>query len=243
MENLKKLWHTVFGDAPSIIDAYFDTFYDEALTAVEFVDGKLAAAAYVMPAGYLVNGERREKCAHIYAVAVYPEFRGRGLGVSVTNKAVELAEKAGFTAIVLHPAEDSLFGYYEKHCGFSTCFSANIRAASLAPSDSLKETDTKTYREKREQLLQKIPHVDLSCEVLDFFQKCGGKLYVSDESCAAAESFDNMTYIREALGKTAEVPLSDNGKYTVCTVGENIATGMIYGNRDFDNAWMGLTLE
>ena len=34
--DLKHLWHTVFGDAPSVIDTYFDMFYSPDLTAAEF---------------------------------------------------------------------------------------------------------------------------------------------------------------------------------------------------------------
>ena len=180
---LKNLWHTVFGDAPSVIDAYFDAFYTPDLTATEFVDGELAAAAYVLPAGELVCGDCREKCAHIYAVAVYPKFRGRGLGVSVTNLATEKAKKAGFSAVVLHPAEESLFGFYEKHCGFKTCFSASGK--SPLSGDVLTLSETEAYIACREKFLANIPHVALNARVLDFFQKCGGLLYTSETGCSA----------------------------------------------------------
>jgi len=229
---LKKLWHEVFGDAPSVIDAYFDTFYAPDLTATEYIDGELAAAAYVMPAGELTG----EKCAHIYAVAVYPKFRGRGLGIAVTNRAVEKAKDAGYTAVILHPASESLFGYYEKHCGFHTCFYSGTKtvAVSAAP---LEETDIDTYIACREKYLKDIPHVVLSYDILDFFTKCGGKLYTSETGCAAVENIDGTLYFREALGAVG----ADNA--VLCCPDGDTPTGMIHGKADFERGWMGLTLE
>ncbi|MBQ8830569.1 MAG: GNAT family N-acetyltransferase [Oscillospiraceae bacterium] len=228
INDLKNLWHTVFGDAPSVIDTYFNIFYSPELTAAEFIDGKLAAAAYVMPAGDLVNADSREKCAHIYAVAVYPEYRGRGLGVSVTNRAVKLAKDAGCSAVILHPANESLFGYYEKHCGFQTCFYASKNTLPTDASE-VPEADIVTYMSVRERFLENIPHVALSYDILDFFTKCGGKLYASENGCAAVEIYDETSYFREVLGNSS--PLG------------SIPTGMIHGSAPFKNGWMGLTLE
>ena len=237
INSLKHLWHTVFGDAPSVIDAYFDAFYSPDLTAVEYADGELAGAAYVMPAGELVNGDSKSKCAHIYAVAVYPEFRGRGFGITVTNRAVDLAKKAGFTAVVLHPAEESLFGYYEKHCGFKTCFSADTKSG--LSGENLTPTDTETYQSCREKFLKDIPHIALSRDILDFFQKCGGTLYTSETGCAAVENIDGTAYYREALGGFC----ADTPNSVFSCPGRSIATGMIHESADFDFGWMGLTLE
>ncbi len=236
MTELKKLWHEVFGDAPCVIDTYFNIFYSPDLTATEYVDGELAAAAYVMPAGELVNGSLREKCAHIYAVAVYPKFRGRGLGITVTNRAVELAEKAGYTAVILHPASESLFGYYEKHCGFYTCFSSAAKTGT-ASATPLKEADIETYISCRKSYLKDIPHVELSRGILDFFTKCGGKLYTSETGCAAVENIDGTLYFREALGDAG----AENA--FLCCPGSDTPTGMIHGTATFGNGWMGLTLE
>ena len=228
LTDLKNLWHTVFGDAPSVIDTYFNIFYSPDLAATEFVDGELAAAAYVMPAGELVYGEAQEKCAHIYAVAVYPKFRGRGLGIAVTNRAVEKAKAAGYTAVILHPASESLFGYYEKHCGFTTCFTSN-RKFLTSDRDFGEKADIETYISCRERLLCNIPHVALSYDILNFFTKCGGELYVQDGGCAAVETYDGITYIREALGFGAPTG--------------STPTGMIHGRAPFESGWMGLTLE
>ena len=243
MTELKKLWHTVFGDAPSIIDAYFDTFYSPELTAAEFADGELAAAAYVMPAGELVYGRRREKCAHIYAVAVYPKFRGRGLGIAVTNRAVEKAKAAGYSAVILHPAEESLFGYYEKNCGFETCFYGNFTEIVLPEGCADKScADIESYIACRERFLQDIPHVALSADILSFFVKCGGKLYASEAGCAAVEIIDGTAYFREMLGD-ALLGITDASDAFGSSPGTCAPVGMIHGKAPFSDGWMGLSLE
>lgn len=241
INDLKNLWHAVFGDAPSIIDAYFDTFYSPELVACEYADEKLAAAAYVMPAGELVNGDKREKCAHIYAVAVYPEYRGRGFGVAVTNRAVELAKKAGYTAVVLHPATERLFDYYEKHCGFEPCFCEKRTELTLPASENdFPCAEIGAYIACREKLLGNTPHVALSENVLNFFVKCGGKLLVSDSGCAAVEIYDGVAYFREALGEFSQFI---SGNAVVSTPGNETPTGMIHGAAPFKKGWLGLTLE
>ncbi len=241
MEDLKNLWRTVFGDSNFVIDSFFETFYSPALTAVQYENGKLAAAAYVMPAGYLINGSSREKCAHIYAVAVYPEHRGKGYGISVTNKAVELAHKAGFSAVVLHPASESLFGFYEKYCEFYTCFSTDIHTEQLQISSLLSECDEETYLHHREKFLCNIPHIELNFDILSFFRKCGGSLYISETGCAAVENYDGISYIREHLGSINEVNSFEN--CISATPGKTIPVGMIHKNLPFKNGWLGLTLE
>ena len=59
LHSLKSLWHTVFKDDFETIDAFFSAFPMEDLAAVEFVSGQLAAAAYVLPFGDYVCGEKR----------------------------------------------------------------------------------------------------------------------------------------------------------------------------------------
>jgi len=77
----------------------------------------------------------------------------------------------------------------------------------------------------------------LSYDILDFFTKCGGKLYTSETGCAAVENIDGTLYFREALGAVG----ADNA--VLCCPDGDTPTGMIHGKADFERGWMGLTLE
>ncbi len=222
MEERKKLWHDVFGDDYAVIDTFFDTFYSPELCAAEYVDGKLCAAAYVLPVGELVTEKMREKCAHIYAVAVYPAYRGRGFGVTVTNKAVQLAKKAGFTAIVLHPADEGLYEFYEKHCGFKTAFYTDKREHD---ADGLQEVSTHDYRIRREELLAARDHIALNERALAYFVKTGGVLFADEHHCAATDGGRICEFIGEAEH------------------GEFLPSGMIFGEKILKKAHFGLNFD
>lgn len=253
LHSLKSLWHTVFEDDFETINAFFNAFPMKDLAATEFVDGQLAAAAYVLPFGEYVAGGKRTPCAHIYAVAVHPDYRGRGLGVSVTNKAAALAESLGYNCVVLHPAERSLFDFYEKHCGFKTCFSASNRELSITEPSEQKAlpVSAEEYRAVRERFLADIPHIDISEKVLKLFQAFGGRLYAFPDGCCAAEETPGTTFFREIIGgdEFLKLPpaaqMTDNRRAVLlspCEFGGE-SFGMVKGTSAFPNSWMGICLE
>ncbi|NLM84491.1 MAG: GNAT family N-acetyltransferase [Clostridiales bacterium] len=120
---LKALWRAVFCDPEEEIDRFFSHFYAPERTVAITEGGELAAMAHLLPAGSLVLGGKAPPCAMLYAVASAPHLRGRGFGRRVTEEAVQRAQALGFEAVVLHPAEKTLFSFYEK-LGFLTAFSA-----------------------------------------------------------------------------------------------------------------------
>ena len=255
LHSLKSLWHTVFHDDFETIDAFFSAFPMEDLAAVEFVGGRLAAAAYVLPFGDYVCCEKRTPCAHIYAVAVHPDYRGRGLGVSVTNKAAALAESLGYNCVVLHPAEKRLFDFYEKHCGFKTGFSAIKQETAIAEKSDRKAVpvSAEEYRAAREGFLSGIPHIDISENILTLFQTLGGELYAFPECCAALEQSSDTAYFREIIGsagflQTPHLAQMTDKKRAVllspCKNGDSgVPFGMVKGTPDFPHSWMGICLE
>lgn len=220
MDELKKLWHMVFGDDFDIIDSYFKRFYSDELCATEYINGELCAAAYVMPVGELVNGDEAEKCAHIYAVAVYPKYRGCGYGISVTKKAIKLAEEAGYSAIVIHPAEESLYSFYEKHCGFKTAFYSSYYEADIS---NYYQISAKEYLNMRETFLKGRPHIRLNDISVEYFLQTGGSFLSNGNSCLAIDDGNICEYL-------------DNENHI-----DTIPFGMIYGEKKLKNAVFGLT--
>ncbi len=249
---LKALWHTVFHDSAPVIDEFFTAFPMDRFAAAEYCGGALAAAAYVLPFGELVLPDSsRCGCAHIYAVGVRPDMRGRGLGVEVTNKAYELAQGLGFPAVVLRPASDSLFDFYRQHCGFSTAFTAAVSRTVISHSGApmLSPVCAEEYREAREAGLSGIPHIDVSPQVLSLFIRLGGRLYIFDGGCAAVEEDGETAYFRELISSPGIcAPLSSMTGLTCaeasapCASG-GIPFGMLRGAVISGTGYMGISLE
>lgn len=253
-EELKQLWHTVFEDEYEVIDTWFDCFYRPELTAVIRSAEVLAAMAYVMPVGTLKGAP----CCHIYAVAVNPSFRGLGLGIAVTNAAVELARRAGFSSIMLHPADAGLFDFYRRHCGFETAFSACLAELTLPvwTGKQLQPVSSEAYLQARARLLKPEGGVLLSPTMTDCFTRCGGRLYIGDDWCAAAEEADGQILFREWLTSKAGYPDPDllaamadgltRAELCAPSIPGHAALpfGMLYGAvPGTDCGWPGLALE
>ena len=251
-KELKALWHTVFHDSAPVIDEFFTAFPMDRLAVAEYCGGELAAAAYVLPFGELVLPDlSRCGCAHIYAVGVRPDMRGRGLGVEVTNKAYELAQRLGFPAVVLHPASDSLFDFYRQHCGFSTAFTACVSrtVVSHGGAAALSPVCAEEYREVRENGLSGILHIDVSPQVLSLFTKLGGRLYTFDGGCAAVEEDGETAYFRELISSPGIcAPLSSMTGLACAVVSAPCASGgvpfgMLRGAALSGSGYMGIALE
>lgn len=190
---LKALWQTVFGDDRSYIDQWFHAFFRPELTAVKEQDGSLAAMAFVLPVGTLNGGS----CASLYAVASAPGLRGTGLGKAVTADAVHLAEKAGFSHILLRPADRGLFGFYRK-LGFFPAFPVSETLVRLPETGcQASPCDPERYLEVRSSLLCSDGVVLPSVSLLSFFSSSGGRLYAGDGFCAAVEEENGRTVFKE----------------------------------------------
>jgi ribosomal protein S18 acetylase RimI-like enzyme len=212
---LKALWRLVFGDEAADIDRFFETYFSPELTVVIGEGGAPAAMAFIVPIGDLVlpqlcrnigqigGGQfepghisvRRYGCAMLYAIAAHPDFRGRGYGAAVTRSAGILAVRSGYSAVVLKPAEDGLFGFYEKHTEFREFFSAcdlELKRDALPPDRRLTLTPLSPaeYRKLRGELLRGAVYIDTDERGLDYQrQLCapfGGLYKISEPGGGAA---------------------------------------------------------
>ena len=114
---LSALWETVFGDGPNYTSVFLDSaaFRPED-TVLSLEEGRLAAMLFLLPVRF---GGRRGR--YVYAVATHPAFRGRGHAGAMLEYAQGLTEERGEDFTCLHPASDSLFGFYRRF-GFETAF-------------------------------------------------------------------------------------------------------------------------
>ncbi|NLT15254.1 MAG: GNAT family N-acetyltransferase [Clostridiales bacterium] len=202
---LRALWKTVFGDGDEEIGHFFSTWFSTDLTVVIDIGGNPVSAAYILPVGELVlpclhiDGRPGRQCteqdsaarcypvAMLYAIATLPEWRGRGYGEAVTRMACAQAAKKGYPAVVLKPADEGLFAFYEKRTDFRSFFEAceaEYSTADLPARDghlTMAPVSAAEYRRIRQSLLRSCAYIDMEERALTYQQylckKAGGGLY------------------------------------------------------------------
>jgi GNAT superfamily N-acetyltransferase len=163
---LKALWRETFGDTDAYIDDFLSMWFDGELTAVAEADGRIAAAAYLLPVGHLKTPEgERTPCGMVYAVATRESQRGRGLGSRVSRELGELANSRGIPVTVLCPADDGLFEFYEKRTEYREYFTADILeyTPDREPRDAIltfERVSPGQYAAMRESFLAGVTHIE-----------------------------------------------------------------------------------
>lgn len=110
-EQLRVLWHLVFGDSYEYINAFFASYPCDKVVHTLSLGQNVVSALYALPFTFLANGKERS-AAYIYAVATAPEYRGRGYMRLLMKNVEDLLRKQGVSFLFLMPATDSLRGFY-----------------------------------------------------------------------------------------------------------------------------------
>ena len=166
---LHRLWETVFGDPPELVQAFFDRFPPEISGWILRYDGKICTAAYLIPGNWYINQTEMQPAAYLYAVATDPKMRGNGFAGKLMQTISAFAEERGLL-LYTRPAEQSLFPWYEKQMKAN-----NIGYFRTQPFDALSTTAKLPcrritpieYGAARERFLAEVPHLILS---ENFFQ-------------------------------------------------------------------------
>jgi len=158
-------------------------------------------------------------CAMIYAIATLPESCGLGFGASIVRELISLAKSAGYSAVVLCPASDSLFDYYSSRTELREFFYINEQKTNTAAAtpDSpastalrLAPATAEEYNACRERLLASTPHIRYDLRSIEYQKELclryGGGLYTAEtpngEACAIIEKqSDGHVIIKELLSQ------------------------------------------
>lgn len=242
---LRRIWTSAFGVGDD--EDFFSFYFKPELCVTADHEGVPAAAGYLVPFGNLICGGESVPCAMIYAVAVLPGQRNRGLGTHIVNDLVRLAQSAGYPAVVLCPSEDSLFDYYKARSALRDWFFVSERHFRV-----IERTDTTPllsrvspyeYSCLRERLLQQIPHIAINTDALKYQEKLcapyGGGLYSISapgiSACAIVEKQpDGSVSVKELLTRdvseqaavasiAAEFPAQDYIVRTPALIGRQAA--------------------
>jgi len=208
---LSHIWSEVFGDTDEYIAGFFTHVYEPGGAVVAEVNGRAVSCAHLFHLGDITDGDWGVGCTVSYAFGTLEEYRGRGLGGRVAQKAAEISENDKNAAATICPAEDSLFGYYEKKVGYSDffyCTGARYTACRTpAGCGKLREVSAGEYSEIREKLLFGRTHVRLLPSLMKYQERLsktsGGGLYVIELDdvlcCAAVEGGRSGMFVKELL--------------------------------------------
>jgi len=204
----------VFGDDEHDINIFFDLWQNDFTCAAADTYGNIclidesieigaaaetAAMGFLVPVGSL-NGR---DCGMIYAVAVDSPFRGRGYGAEITKSLIKTAEEKE-TAVVLKPAERSLFKYYTEKTSLKPSFrgiQASVWGIEKIAPRPIHSANTAEYNAAREIALADIEHITYNEKTLEWFLALGGGFYIGDGICAAAEKRPGQVFCQELISE------------------------------------------
>ena len=108
---LKKMWRAVFDSNGTFTELFFKYRY-ETCEGIGMFEGKeLLSVLYLLPCT-LKTEEKEYSMSYIFAVATFPEYRGRGYCSEVMRFAHEYLKEKGVDCASLVPAEGDLFNFY-----------------------------------------------------------------------------------------------------------------------------------
>lgn len=187
---LRALFTEAFSDA-GFTDLFFRTAYAPERCLAAFDDDLLAALHWF---DCSLEGRR---AAYVYGIAAFRDHQGRGIGSKLIRGALEHLKGQGYEAVLLVPAGESLFGYYER-LGFravSTIREVSVTAGTPLPIRRLTASEYAEARRRllpRHGLVQEGPCLALLAGYADF--------YATDHALAAVSG----EMVWELLGDPAE---------------------------------------
>lgn len=210
------LWQDVFGDPPELPACFLQQLPSIGCGWAAVEGERVLGAAYWIDAMYLDDA----RCGYLYAVAVRPEARGRGLGAALSRACWESGRERGAVYACTQPAEPSLFAWYGDILGVRPVLYRQETALSAKAGLSVRAISAGEYGEAREALLAAVPHLRYAPEALVYEQaNCrsfGGDLFQVGDGVAAATIEDGALRVRECLGSDPEAMAASLGAALGC---------------------------
>ena len=149
-QDMIHIWQTCFGDDEDFIQSFLDHHTADECMLLYFTDNKPVAMASFLPIR-IHQAENTIEGRYVYAVATLPEYRGRGYAAEILKTAKEIWQKP----LLLSPAEDSLYTYYQKQEFFTQYSPEKWEILPKNPGDlkekwSFEESSAQVYKEIRD---------------------------------------------------------------------------------------------
>lgn len=113
------LWNEAFGDSSDEISDFLSVADDDGILTFS-ENGRVVSQLFLLK-GSLVCGDNSASAYYLYAAATLASHRGRGIMSELIGRAVEKAKAENVGYILLFPAEEGLYGFYEKFGFIPAC--------------------------------------------------------------------------------------------------------------------------
>lgn len=136
VEQMKNIWEICFGDEREYIDFYYKKGYKpgNTLVGVDTEEDRVVSMMTLLPV-LMYTEANIYKGDYLYAVATLPEYRGQGIMRRLEEEALRISKNRGSKFMTLVPAEEPLFGMYEK-LGYRTWSHLGYQRFSVSDYDS-----------------------------------------------------------------------------------------------------------
>lgn len=111
--SLISLWQKAFGDDEEYIRLFFKDAYYNSETFAVLSEGEVVSSLYLLKAEIKSEG-KIYKGRYLYAAATLSEHRGKGYMAKLIKEALAFAAENNLDFIALVPANNGLYGYYER---------------------------------------------------------------------------------------------------------------------------------
>ncbi len=121
LNDIAQLWKIVFGDTQSFVDFVTTELISPHNTFIDKQNNSLTGMTIIFPAN-LYRQKKIYRVYYIYGVGVHPQYRNQKIAAKLLQHIVCYAQNNNIDGLILMPATESLFSYYEKQ-NFQTAFS------------------------------------------------------------------------------------------------------------------------
>lgn len=206
---LKQLWTETFGDAPELVDRFFELLPSMGTGLVAECGGELLGAAYVLCAELWRTNSFPLKLGYIYAVAVEPSARSNGIGARLVSACERYCWKNGIDICTTLPAEDSLYAWYKGVGGFEAVNRCGYE--TVLPSDNaadIKPLFADEYAFRRSDILRGKNYVNFNYGYMLFqdalCKTYGGGMFACGDGIACGYVDNGVLFIKEVLNDPPE---------------------------------------
>ena len=198
---LHRLWETVFGDPPDLVQAFYDRYPPEVSGWVLCQGSRICSAAYLIPGNWFVSPQEIMPAAYVYAVATDPEERKKGYAGRLMQAIAAFAKERGLL-LYTRPAERSLFPWYaEKLDADNIGFFQKRQFQVVSGHNELPchRMSPEEYGAARERHLAAIPHILLSDNFLRLQETYSDGYYAVGDGCCCVVKENDTLQIPELL--------------------------------------------